>query len=93
METTDPRTRTVEQFEVQSLHRYFARAATMLRELAEEIERTERGLDRIGQPGYNSYSQIAADVQHAVATWHMNAHLEQIPLAAADADMARVKGE
>jgi len=73
--------------------RYLARTANNLRALAEEMELVSTNLNRVGQPGRPTYSEVAGDALHAFASWHMNAHLEQITMAAADADIARAKGE
>lgn len=87
-----PRT-TEQQFSVGHLHRHLNRLALSLSDLAEEVDRIDRSVDRVPSPGYASYSERAADVLHAIAVWHMNAHLEQITLYAAQADMNRVEGK
>jgi hypothetical protein len=85
-------TRTAEEkWHVELTQRYINRTADELADLVTTLRRISAALGRVPSPGRASYSAVAADVHHAVAVWHMNTHLEQITLSAADADMERVK--
>jgi hypothetical protein len=85
-------TRTAEEaFHVRQTQRYIDRTTDRLSDLIVELQRISSGLDRVPSPGRTSYSAVAADVHTAVAGWHMNTHIEQITLSAAEADMERVK--
>jgi hypothetical protein len=94
-EQTDPTKRpvTAEEWNAKFLREGIARIAADLRRLAEEVERTTVGIDRIGRPGRDNYGQVAAEVDHVVSWGFANLKTESLIRSATDADIARAKGE
>lgn len=84
---------TVEGLAARQLRRRVERVAADLERLAEEVRRATSGIDRIGNPGRRQYAQVASDVQHAVMNAMPNLGLDALTHDAADADIARAKGE
>jgi hypothetical protein len=73
-----------------------SRVDTVIARLADLAATVERRRDEIaltGGPGRQHYANVAADIVHDVNTTLMNLNLGGLVTAAADADVARTKGE
>jgi hypothetical protein len=89
----EKRPETAEEFNARWLAQAIEKRASRLRDLADRLDRCAEDVSRIGNPGYATYAADAAEVQNEVAWGVANLHLEQLTTTAADADVARIKGE
>ncbi|MEV0214343.1 hypothetical protein [Micromonospora sp. NPDC050695] len=84
---------TVEAYAADELRRHVLRVADRLAELAVTVRRSALDLDRADDAARVRYAGVAHRVQHEVITAVMNLHMGSLITAAAEADVARAKGE
>jgi len=83
----------LEQLHARQLREAAQSAAGQLRRLADEVEREAGKVERVGQPGIATYGAVAEAVLHAVLWGVPNLRVDHLASHAADADIARAKGE
>lgn len=84
---------TVEAYASMNLRRRIEQIAAELRKLADDVSVAGGYLDRVGEPGVSSYAYVAADVQNSVVGRLPNLSLDNLTMLAAEADVARARGE
>lgn len=84
---------TLEQYVAAQLQRKIGDVAQDLHGLAEEVERMAADVDRIGGPGMDRYAYIAGRLVSRLHNALPNLALGQVIDHAAQADVARAKGE
>lgn len=94
MDTANSRPTTVEGYAAQSLHRRVLSIADRLDDLAATVRRAADGIALTGtSPGHTQYAQVTQRVVHEVITTLANLQLGSLSTTAAEADIARTKGE
>jgi hypothetical protein len=92
-QTETKRPETVEGFHAEQLRRDIERIVARLEQLAVEVQLATRGIDKMGKPGWGNYARVASNVHHTLAWGFANLNADSVITDAADADIARAKGE
>lgn len=84
---------TLEQYTAAQLRRKIGDVARDLRGLATEVDRIAADVDRVGGPGMERYANLATRLVSRLHNTLPNLALSQVIDHAAQADVARAKGE
>lgn len=93
MAAENPIPTTVEAYNARNLRNAVDRVADRLERLARDVRRYGDDVERVGQPGRATYGQIPGNITHEIMTALMNLNLGSLSTHAAEADVARTKGE
>lgn len=75
------------------MKRRLADMSVRLRDLADTMDQHAHRLDRVGSPGIPTYAGVVGNVMHALLWGVANLNADGLVGPAADADIARTKGE
>jgi hypothetical protein len=78
---------------VERLEKVIDQLAMQLRSIADEVERTKSALDRVGKPSRPTYGSVVGDVQREILSRIGQLRFDLLIETAAEADVARAKGE
>lgn len=84
---------TDEQYNAKFTKDAIRNAAARLRRMAEDVERLTISVDKVGNPGFASYGQVAAEVVSEVRNGLFNLHVENVVTYASQADIARAEAK
>lgn len=90
---TTPEATTVERMTTAMIQRRLTDITRRLRDMADEVERAQSRLNRVPAPGVPTYATVVSNVQHSVLWGLANLSIDGLTTLAAEADVAREKGE
>lgn len=91
MTDTSPPEGSNEFYSRQFLAERTGQIAARLRDAADRIERHAKDFDRIGQPGYTTYANVAGAVVKEITVALSNAPLDLVIATAGESDMYRAQ--